>query len=234
MIWTFCSGVKCLRFLAMVLPPYGEDYHILRKNPIPSEAKQMKPNENMVSLHASMHERIYFLDSMRAIAIIMVVGVHTLGYCVELPQHQKEIISFIVHYISVPVFFLVDGYLFARGVKFFKGHWYLKIFRNSSFRLLAPWFIFTFAYALSRYAFELTGFLDKKLILGHDWQEVVISAYGSVYAPQMYFLFSLFLIRLCSPIFKQLVIIKSYYVTLSLFFLYYLISPIPERICITT
>ena len=56
----------------------------------------------------SMNERILFLDSIRGIAIIMVVGVHSLGYCLQLPSDQKEAISFIVHTISVPVFFLVN------------------------------------------------------------------------------------------------------------------------------
>ncbi len=151
----------------------------------------------------------------------MVVGVHTLGYCMELPQSLKQIVSFIVHTASVPVFFLVDGYLFARSDLQLKRYRYLTYVRKSLFRLLVPWAVFTLMYTLARYAFELTGFLKVKTIVGHSWQEVAVSAYGSVYAPQMYFLFSLFLIRLCSPLCKQLLFNRNYFVMHFLFFCYY-------------
>ncbi len=181
----------------------------------------MRALESKQASHSSTPERILFLDGLRAIAIIMVVGVHTLGYCVALPQDLKEIVSFIVHTVSVPVFFLVDGYLFTRSVIYSNSYSYRNYVRNSLVRLLAPWVVFTLIYTLARYAFEVTGFLKERLILGHSWQEVAISAYGSVYAPQMYFLFSLFLIRLCTPIFKKVFIIRNYFALLSLFICYY-------------
>ena len=165
--------------------------------------------------------RIFFLDSMRAIAIVMVVGVHSLGYSVALPLNQKEIISFIVHTISVPVFFLVDGYLFARSVLYSKNQKYLEYLRRSIFRLLIPWTVFTSIYTFARYIFEYTGFLKEKLILDLPWQKVVIFSYGSVYAPQMYFLFSLFLIRIFCPVSRHLFIRINYFVMLSLFFSYF-------------
>lgn len=168
-------------------------------------------------------ERLAFLDSLRAVAIIMVVGVHTLSYCVELPHDLKQIISFVVHTISVPVFFLVDGYLFARSVLHLKNYAYIKYVRSSLSRLLAPWAIFTVAYTLARYAFELTGFPKEKFILGHSLQEVILSAYGSVYAPQLYFLCSLFLIRLCAPLFKKVLAIENYFLMLFLLCAYWTI-----------
>ena len=161
-------------------------------------------------------KRLGFLDSLRAVAIIMVVGVHTLGYCLELPHDLKPIISFIVHTISVPVFFLVDGYLLARSVIHFKKYTYIKYVRSSLYRLLAPWAVFTLAYTLARYAYELTGLPDEKFILGHSLLEVILSAYGSVYAPQLYFLLSLFLIRLCAPLFTKVLAIENYFVLLLL------------------
>lgn len=161
-------------------------------------------------------ERLGFLDSLRAVAIIMVIGVHTLSYCVELPHDLKPIISFVIHTISVPVFFLVDGYLLARSVLHFEKYTYIKYIRSSVSRLLVPWAIFTLAYTLARYAFELTGVPKEKFILGHSLQEVILSAYGSVYAPQLYFLCSLFLIRLCAPLFKKILAIENYFVLLFL------------------
>ncbi len=171
---------------------------------------------------SSQFNRLGFLDDMRAIAIIMIVGVHVLAYCVELPQHQKEIISFIVHSISVPIFFLVDGYLFSRSTTYKKSYNYIKYIRKSFFRLLIPWIIFTLLYALSRYVFELTGFLEEKIIVGASFQDVFISAYGSVYAPQLYFLFSLFLIRLCTPIIKKVTDVESNFTLLLIFLLYFI------------
>lgn len=166
-------------------------------------------------------ERLVFLDSLRAIAIIMVIAVHTLGYSVVLPDNLREVISFIVQTVSVPVFFLVDGYLFARSVRDVKSYNYVKYVGNSVFRLLVPWVIFTLFYTLARYAFELSGYLNEKLIVGHSLRDVAISAYGSVYAPQLYFLCSLFLIRLCAPLFRRILFIKNYFILLLVFFCYY-------------
>ncbi len=168
----------------------------------------------------STHDRILFLDSFRAIAIIMVVGVHTLSYCTPLPEYQKKLISFIVHTISVPVFFLVDGYIFARGITFFKEYSYFRSVRKSMFRLLVPWLIFTLFYVFARYYFEISGFLKEKLVVGHSLQDIALFSYGSVYAPQMYFLVSLFLIRLFGPIFRRIILINYYAVILLLFICY--------------
>lgn len=176
----------------------------------------MNGNEGKQDSYSIKSERLAFLDSLRAVAIIMVVGVHTLSYCMELPHDLKQIVFFIVHTISVPVFFLVDGYLFARSVIHLKTYNYAKYVQSSLFRLLAPWAVFTLAYTLARYAFELTGFLKEKLIVGHSLHEVILSAYGSVYAPQLYFLCSLFLIRSCAPLFKKVLSIENYFVLLFL------------------
>jgi surface polysaccharide O-acyltransferase-like enzyme len=166
-------------------------------------------------------ERLVFLDSVRAIAIIMVVAVHTLGYSMVLPHNLKDVISFIVQTVSVPVFFLVDGYLFARSVRDMESYSYARYVRNSVFRLLVPWVVFTLFYTLARYAFELSGYLNEKLIVGHSLRDVVTSAYGSVYAPQLYFLCSLFLIRLCAPLFWRVLFIRNYFILLLVFFCYY-------------
>ena len=181
----------------------------------------MKGLEGNHGSYSLKHERLAFLDSLRAVAIIMVVGVHTLSYCVELPHDLKQIISFIVHTVSVPVFFLVDGYLFARSVLHLKQYDYVKCVRSSLFRLLIPWVIFTLIYTFARYAFELAGFLEDKSILGHPLHEVIVSAYGSVYAQHLYFLCSLFLIRLCAPIFKKALSFENYFALPLLLCIYY-------------
>lgn len=178
----------------------------------------------------STRQRILFLDSMRATAIIMVIGVHSLAYCLPLPTDQKGIISFIVQTIPVPVFFLVDGYLFALHISSPKEYHYFKYIRKSITRLLVPWAIFTILYAIARYYFELNGYLTEQLILGHSIKEVVISAYGSVYSAQMYFLVSLFLVRLLTPIFKQVIQIKRYPVLLILFICVFIIYNLSSNV----
>lgn len=165
--------------------------------------------------------RLPFLDGLRAIAIAMVVGVHTLGYCNEIPAHQRDMLRFLVQAVSVPVFFLVDGYLLARTVAYSKKYSYLNYLRKSFFRLFVPWLAFTGAYTLARYAFETTGFLKEHLILGHTMSEVVIRSYSSVYAPQMYFLLSLFLIRFFAPVLERVVLTGKTSIVLLSFFAYY-------------
>ncbi|MEW5948581.1 MAG: acyltransferase [Thermodesulfobacteriota bacterium] len=165
-------------------------------------------------------EHLAFLDSLRAIAIIMVVGVHALGYSITLSQIQHDIILFVIHTVSVPLFFLVDGYIFARNETHSSNYTYKGYIKKSFFRLLVPWVIFTLIYTLARYVFELTGLLNDRLILGNSLPQIIISAYGAVYAPQMYFLFSLFLIRLCFPMLKIILSFKNYGLSF-LFFLYY-------------
>lgn len=163
--------------------------------------------------------RLSYLDNIRAIAIIMVVGVHAIDYCITLPPDQLKIISFIVKSIAVPIFFFVDGYLLANAAKSGKYN-YQRIIRNSIFRLLVPWFIFTIMYTILRYVFESAGVLEYQVILGRSWSEVLISAYGSVFALQMYFLVSLFYIRILSPILKHLYIDLSLLSALLLFVFY--------------
>jgi surface polysaccharide O-acyltransferase-like enzyme len=145
-------------------------------------------------------ERLAALDSMRAVAILMVVGVHALGYCRPLPEPSQAVIKFIVHTISVPVFFLVDGYLFARMNIGDSKPSYTDYVKKSMIRLLLPWLFFTIGYSVIRYIFELNGFFDNNLVLGKSALAVAKNSYGSVIAPQLYFLFSLFLIRLIAPL----------------------------------
>lgn len=167
--------------------------------------------------------RIVFLENIRAIAIIMVVGVHSLGYCVKLSPIQENIVLFVIATVSVPCFFLVDGYLFSCKIAHGKDHDYFGYIWKSINRLILPWAIFTTFYTLLRYVFELSGFLNEKLIIGRHFDQVLESAYGSVYAPQMYFLFSLFLIRLCSPIFRRVCLIKNFKILILLYAAYYIV-----------
>ena len=148
--------------------------------------------------------RLIYLDNMRAGAILMVVIIHSMGYCGELSLNQRTIIAFFVHKIAVPVFFFVDGYLSANFPFKKKPLLYSDFIKKSFRRLMVPWFIFTILYTLARWVFEYVGFLQENLIVGQTAKSVIWHMYGSVYAPQMYFLFSLFLIRLNLPLIYQI------------------------------
>jgi len=142
--------------------------------------------------------RISFLDSLRAIAIFMVVGMHTFPYCHPLDQQTKEILDLIVNSVSVPMFFLIDGFLFISKYENTKHFRYYSYIHKSAKRLLLPWLIFSILYTLCRYLFEYLGFVSSKLIIGKTISSIFINMYGSVITPQLYFLLSLFGIRIFS------------------------------------
>lgn len=180
-------------------------------------------DDSRYNLNEIDNSRLTFLDNMRSIAIIMVVGVHALGYSIQLPEVLEQIIKIIVHSISVPVFFLADGYLFSLRINQSIKFNYIESIKKSFARLIVPWIIFNFLYTLARYVFELKGLLDNKLIVGQSFSDVLISSYGSVYASHMYFLMSLFLIRLCAPIIAKVINIKKILYILIVFMIYVVI-----------
>ena len=155
-------------------------------------------------------QRLAFLDHLRAVGIVMVIGVHAVGYCTPLSPDQLAVFRTFVHAASVPIFFLVDGYLFARRHRHGDPVGYAGMVRRSFLRLVLPWLIFTVAYTTARWAFERAGVLDETLLVGEPWPRVLLRAYGSVYAPQLYFLVSLFLLRLAGPAFLRLVRVRRF------------------------
>ncbi len=151
------------------------------------------------------------MDECRAVAISMVVGFHALGY-VTVEGAAASIILFFVQTIAVPVFFLVDGFLMMRRVQV--NFAYGRFLRQSARRLLVPWVIFSVLYLVARYVFELTGMLETKLIIGHSLGQIAVSVYASHIAPQMYFLLSLFAIRVFSFAIQHLSKIPTVYLAI--------------------
>jgi surface polysaccharide O-acyltransferase-like enzyme len=140
--------------------------------------------------------RIAFVDGFRAIAMFMVVGIHALGYA-QLEPSTQTLIAFFVQTVAVPSFFLADGFLFWRRQRSEASFHYGRYIVRSAKRLLFPWVILSVFYAFMRAAFEYSGYLQEKVIIGRDMQDVLIAMYSSSIAPQMYFLLSLFFIRAC-------------------------------------
>lgn len=161
--------------------------------------------------------RLLFLDYMRALGILMVVGVHARAYTLPLPQNYYEIITFFVHSISVPIFFLADGYLFIFKNEQYKKLKYLSYIQKSFYRLMVPWFIFSCIYFLFRFLFERLDFFNDNTVSSLDLVETIKYFYMSASAPQLYFLFSLFIIRLFFPLTLKLIGFKKKFLLLTLF-----------------
>lgn len=176
-------------------------------------------------------KRIEFLDAIRAIAIIMVVGVHSNGYCLPLPHSTETVIRILVYQISVPVFFLVDGYLLGNLILQNKSASFLLYIRKSARRLLVPWVIFTVFYATMRYIFEAINYLTDHLIIGLPISAIIKNLYGSLFAGQLYFLLSLFLIRLFFPIAKILIDCRGHQagiIAIAYIIIYHVLIPVIE------
>ena len=107
--------------------------------------------------YSSAISRIPFLDSIRAIGAFMVVAIHTMGY-VPLESSDQAVISFLVHAVAVPIFFLVDGVIFANKSNEIPRLNYSNHVLRSARRLLVPWVIFSVFYLLLRFLFESGGF----------------------------------------------------------------------------
>ena len=146
------------------------------------------------SLTASSN-RLNFLDSVRGVAILMVVAIHATSYVPSLPEGVIWFVNILCKSVAVPIFFLVDGYIFHlknRSLKYFS---YIK----SSFnRLIVPWLSFLFIYSCARFLFEFYGDAER-YIYGRSFYEVLLFSYNSVVAMQLYFLPALFLVRAMLP-----------------------------------
>ncbi|MDO8344611.1 MAG: acyltransferase [Cellvibrio sp.] len=159
-------------------------------------------------------DRFAFLDNMKAIAIVMVVAIHAIGYSMEMPEAIKAVVLAVVATIAVPVFFFIDGYLLGAAYAAQKNPGYWVSLKKSAYRLLLPWLIFSILYFVLRFGFEYFNMLNEKHIIGKDITYMLSALYGSVYVGQMYFLVSLFLIRMISPlvstIFNQLPLLPAF------------------------
>jgi surface polysaccharide O-acyltransferase-like enzyme len=165
------------------------------------------------------NERFHFLDAMRGVAIFMVVCVHAQGYCLPLAENCRVLFSFLFHTITVPVFFMADGFLFANKTTKGKSR-YSEVIIKSIKRLVIPWLIFSFLYLFMRAVLEFTGFFKETIVIGKSPSEIALNIYGSVYALHLYFLISLFYIRLLLPVFTRIAKLKNTSWVIAIFAIY--------------
>ncbi|MDP3091157.1 MAG: acyltransferase [Nitrospira sp.] len=137
--------------------------------------------------------RIQFLDSLRAIAIVMVIGQHALGYSQLSPGVQSTIVYWFQ--VAVPIFFLVDGYLFAHRLEHTGKLDYRDYMQQSARRLVVPWLLFSLLYLMARLAYEYFGHPPDQIVLGRDLIYLLGAIWVGAPAVQLYFLLSLFFVR---------------------------------------
>jgi fucose 4-O-acetylase-like acetyltransferase len=141
--------------------------------------------------------RIHILDTLRGIAILMVVAIHAMPYS-GLSEEIGASIRYFMQ-IAVPAFFFVDGYLFGYKAKQTLLSYPLYA-KKSARRLLVPWLIFSLIYLLFRGGFEYLGYLPQKVVLGRDAYDIIKGLYLSTISSQMYFLLSLFIVRMLAAL----------------------------------
>ena len=135
-----------------------------------------------------------FLDDIRAIAVCMVVAVHATGYS----HWRNETLFFIIKSIAVPIFFLVDGFIFAFKQDGRHPFDYRQYLLKSAKRLLIPWIMFDVIYLVLRFIAEHLHLLPAKMFESYSFIGFILWIYTAPHAMHLYFLPSLFMIRCLS------------------------------------
>jgi fucose 4-O-acetylase-like acetyltransferase len=163
--------------------------------------------------------RLPYLDSFRAVAVAMVVGVHVFGYVKFGSQETSDLIWFIIYPIAVPIFFLVDGYLFSMKQLEGRAFEYRSYILKSAKRLLIPWIAFNLIYTIFRWSVETAGLTTERIIVGATPGQILLQVYTSSIAPQMYFLLSLFLVRSLTFLHRRIALAEAW-IVISIFIAY--------------
>lgn len=146
-------------------------------------------------MNTKVVQRIAFIDALKAIAIICVVAVHSVAQ-VRIGGQSREVLIFIFGAIAVPLFFLVDGFLFSEKWTTRVDFNYQGSVRKGVSRLLVPWAAMTFVYAIVRFMLESLSLPRENILLGNTLPGIIKVVYLSELSQQMYFLLSLFVVRL--------------------------------------
>lgn len=108
--------------------------------------------------------------------------------------------------VAVPLFYLVDGFLTARAQSRLLPPAFGEVARKSAKRLLVPWLIFNVIYVGLRALMEWRGLVPDRLLLGRPPAEALGHIWNSHVASQLYFLPTLFLMRLAAVPCRRIVV----------------------------
>lgn len=150
-----------------------------------------------VRAFAAGFTRLAYIDALKAAGIVMVVAVHVLTN-IDLGQPTQTLASFLVGAAAVPLFFLADGFVFSWKWNATSQFDYWKFVQKSAKRLLVPWAAFTVLYITLRVALEWYDLTAEKIIFGKGFGDFIRVVYLSEVSPHMYFLLSLFVVRLAT------------------------------------
>lgn len=109
-----------------------------------------------------MKNRIYYLDALKGILIILVV----LGHVIQFtnPNYQHDFLFRFIYSFHMPLFFAISGYLM------YKGKFEIQLFRKSIFQLLLPFITWAFLLPIAydgnidwKYTFRILLYPDNGL-----------------------------------------------------------------------
>ena len=134
------------------------------------------------------NQRLDHLDSLRGLAILLVVGIHAEGYADPgagrpFPLGRRRLADDREH--GRP------GFLPGRWVSLHQDDGpdglvrLLRVPTPERMRLLVPWIVFSVLYAALRAVFEAVGFFSHRIVLGRPPDEVTKTLYESGIAMQM-------------------------------------------------
>jgi len=144
--------------------------------------------------------RLSHLDALRGFAIILVVGIHATGYAFSKAEGVSLVLNptfNLIIGIAVPIFYMVDGFLTARSQSR-KSTPFSETALKSARRLLIPWLIFNLFYISLRYLAEWRGIVPDRMLVGRSPADAFGFIWTSQIASQLYFLPTLFLMRLAA------------------------------------
>lgn len=140
--------------------------------------------------------RLGYLDTIRSVAIVFVIAIHAVSYVGPLHGALANTLEYLVFPVAVALFFLVDGYLASLRLNDQESRTLKFNTKRQVYRLLLPWLFFTLAYTGFRLVAELMGIVSQNILAVNSMLQLTQKMLGGEYAMQLYFLPSLFLIRL--------------------------------------
>ncbi len=128
--------------------------------------------------------------------------------------------------VAVPVFFFISAFLFYRNITNIRNQYGTKI-KSRVKSLLIPYFLFSVAWMVIYSCCSLIpvvgGFINDSAFRS-DWKTNVLSIIMGSYNPPMWYLRTLFLLQLISPLFYVIIKKSKYLFSILLFIVSYLLN----------
>ncbi len=144
-----------------------------------------------------MNKKIEIIDILKGVAILLVILAHSIiTFPIDIVNNVKwaNMLSYAITRLHMPMFFIISGYLCS-----FKGN-YLEYILKRVKRILVPYLVFNLAISLCRMLF--TNFTNRRVT---DLKDLLLKILlHSDSSAGYWFLYTMFMIALISPILKIL------------------------------